>query len=83
MEGNPLSKMHETINLKYASKIMPSVNERLGQLRPSKELLEYYRKKITECDSEQEELIKKLNSFKHLCDGQVKKFETKFDKYVR
>lgn len=56
----------------YESKVMPSVNERLGQLRPSKELLEYYRKKITEYDSEQEELTKKLNSLKHVYEGQVK-----------
>ncbi|EDV29749.1 uncharacterized protein TRIADDRAFT_2488, partial [Trichoplax adhaerens] len=51
---------------------IPSVNERLGQLRPSKELLEYYRRKITEYDSEQEELAKKLNSFKNLFEEQHK-----------
>ncbi|RDD47248.1 Coiled-coil domain-containing protein 77 [Trichoplax sp. H2] len=54
------------------NEIIPSVNERLGQLRPSKELLEYYRRKITEYDSEQEELAKKLNSFKNLFEEQHK-----------
>ena len=34
---------------------LPSVNERLGHLRPSRELLEYYRRKIAEYDDEHEE----------------------------
>ena len=43
---------------------IPSVNERLGQLRPSRELLEYYRKKVAEFDNEHEEMSKKLDKYK-------------------
>ncbi|XP_077979112.1 coiled-coil domain-containing protein 77-like [Glandiceps talaboti] len=43
---------------------IPSVNQRLGYLRPSRELLEYYRKKIAEFDGEHEEMINKLDNYK-------------------
>ncbi|XP_071818376.1 coiled-coil domain-containing protein 77-like [Apostichopus japonicus] len=43
---------------------IPSINERLGHLRPSRELLEYYRKKIAEFDEEHEEMLKKLENYK-------------------
>ncbi|CAF0721823.1 unnamed protein product [Brachionus calyciflorus] len=51
---------------------IPTVNERLGYLRPSRELLEYYRKKIGEYDSEREELFKRLDKFKQTLDDQHK-----------
>ena len=50
---------------------LPTINERLGYLRPSRELLEYYRKKIGEYDIEREDLIKKLDKFKQTLDDQV------------
>eukprot|EP00731_Ephydatia_muelleri_P001126 Em0001g1126a len=43
---------------------LPSINERLSQLRPSRELLEYYRQKLTEYDNEYAELLKKLEKYK-------------------
>lgn len=43
---------------------VPPLSERLGQLRPSRELLEYYRQKIVEYDSEYEKLLKKLEKYK-------------------
>ena len=43
---------------------VPTLNERLGQLRPSRELLEYYRQKISEYDGEYEKLLKKLEKYK-------------------
>ena len=43
---------------------VPTLNERLGQLRPSRELLEYYRQKIAEYDGEYEKLLKKLEKYK-------------------
>lgn len=43
-----------------------------GYLRPSRELLEYYRKKIGEYDLEREELIKRLDKFKQTLDDQHK-----------
>ena len=50
---------------------IPTVDERLGYLRPSRELLEYYRKKIGEYDIEREDLIKKLDKIKDSLDDQV------------
>jgi coiled-coil domain-containing protein 77 len=50
---------------------LPTINERLGYLRPSRELLEYYRKKIGEYDIEREDLIKRLDKFKEVLDDQV------------
>ena len=41
-------------------------------MRPSRELLEYYRKKIGEYDIEREELIKRLEKFKQTLDDQHK-----------
>ncbi|PVD24756.1 hypothetical protein C0Q70_15242 [Pomacea canaliculata] len=43
---------------------LPGINERLGCLRPSRELLEYYRKKIAEYDDEHDELVSKLEEYK-------------------
>ena len=43
---------------------VPTLSERLGQLRPSRELLEYYRQKISEYDGEYEKLLKKLEKYK-------------------
>lgn len=51
---------------------IPSVIERLGQLRPSKELLEYYRKKIAEFDDDQQEILAKLEGYKSTYEEQVK-----------
>eukprot|EP00118_Oscarella_pearsei_P013917 m.115620 g.115620 ORF g.115620 m.115620 type:complete len:62 (+) comp37553_c0_seq2:35-220(+) len=43
---------------------LETINERLGQLRPSRELLEYLRKKIADYDNEQDELTTKLDRYK-------------------
>nr|XP_014349048.1 PREDICTED: coiled-coil domain-containing protein 77 [Latimeria chalumnae] len=51
---------------------IPPINERLGFLRPSRELLEYYRKKIAEFDEEHEELVKKLEQYKSTYEEQHK-----------
>ncbi|XP_043564839.1 coiled-coil domain-containing protein 77 isoform X2 [Chiloscyllium plagiosum] len=51
---------------------IPSVNERLAFLRPSRELLEYYRKKIAEFDEEHEALLKRLESYKATYEEQHK-----------
>lgn len=41
-------------------------------MRPSRELLEYYRKKIADYDIERESLLKKLDSFKETFEDQHK-----------
>ncbi|NWY62598.1 CCD77 protein, partial [Chionis minor] len=51
---------------------LPSINERLAFLRPSRELLEYYRKKIADFDEEHEDLVKRLERYKQTYDEQHK-----------
>jgi len=52
---------------------LPSISERLAFLRPSRELLEYYRKKIADFDEEHEDLVKRLERYKETYDEQVRK----------
>ncbi|XP_032205064.1 coiled-coil domain-containing protein 77 isoform X2 [Mustela erminea] len=49
---------------------LPSTEDRLAVLCPSQELLEYYQKKMTECEEENEDLLKKLELYKAACDAQ-------------
>ncbi|NXB37343.1 CCD77 protein, partial [Eulacestoma nigropectus] len=49
---------------------LPSISERLAHLNPSRELLEYYRKKIADFDEEHEELVKRLEKYKQAYDEQ-------------
>ncbi|XP_060135954.1 coiled-coil domain-containing protein 77 isoform X2 [Zootoca vivipara] len=49
---------------------LPSINERLAFLRPSRQLLEYYRTKIAEFDEEHEELVQRLEKYKASHDEQ-------------
>ena len=51
---------------------IPSINERLGYLRPSRELLEYYRKKIAEYDGEHEDMLNRLENYKMTYEQQVR-----------
>ncbi|NWH56202.1 CCD77 protein, partial [Geococcyx californianus] len=51
---------------------LPSINDRLAFLSPSRELLEYYRKKIADFDEEHEDLVKRLERYKETYDEQHK-----------
>lgn len=51
---------------------LPSVQERMAILCPSRELLEYYQKKMAECEAENEGLLKKLERYKEQCEVQHK-----------
>ncbi|XP_068714597.1 coiled-coil domain-containing protein 77-like [Montipora foliosa] len=51
---------------------LPTVNQRLGHLKPSRELLEYYRRKIAEYDGEYEEMVRKLELYKCTYEEQHK-----------
>ncbi|NXG47378.1 CCD77 protein, partial [Psilopogon haemacephalus] len=51
---------------------LPSVGERLALLHPSRELLEYYRKKIADFDEEHEDLMKRLEQYRQTYDEQHK-----------
>ncbi|XP_073645275.1 coiled-coil domain-containing protein 77 isoform X3 [Tursiops truncatus] len=49
---------------------LPSVEDRLAVLCPSQELLEYYQKMMSECEAENEGLLKKLELYREACEGQ-------------
>lgn len=51
---------------------LPPINERLAYLRPSRELLEFYRQKIAQFDSEHEELLQMLEKYRGIADDQVR-----------
>ncbi|XP_034790970.1 coiled-coil domain-containing protein 77 isoform X1 [Pan paniscus] len=51
---------------------LPSPEDHLAKLHPSKELLEYYQKKMAECEAENEDLLNKLELYKEACEGQHK-----------
>lgn len=51
---------------------LPPIHDRLAYLRPSRELLEFYREKIAQFDSEHEELLQMLEKYKGITDDQHK-----------
>ncbi|XP_038623871.1 coiled-coil domain-containing protein 77 [Tachyglossus aculeatus] len=51
---------------------LPTVSQRLAVLRPSRELLEHYRKKIADFDEEHEALTARLDKYKATCEEQHK-----------
>ncbi|XP_030588071.1 coiled-coil domain-containing protein 77 [Archocentrus centrarchus] len=51
---------------------LPPIHERLAHLRPSRELLEFYRQKIAQFDSEHLELQQMLEKYKSLTEDQHK-----------
>ena len=55
----------------YIAIFYTQTNLLLGHLRPSRELLEYYRKKIAEYDGEHEEMMTKLDQYKMTYEEQV------------
>ncbi|XP_045151879.1 coiled-coil domain-containing protein 77 [Echinops telfairi] len=55
-----------------ASPPLPSTEDRLAVLCPSQELLEYFQKKMAECETENEDLLKKLERYKETCEAQHK-----------
>lgn len=57
---------------KHPDSPLPSVHERLAYLRPSRELLEFYRQKIAQFDCEHEELLQMLGKYKGITEDQHK-----------
>lgn len=57
---------------------LPSIEDRLAVLCPSQELLEYYQKKMANCEAENEELLKKLDLYRETCEGQVRRWGGEF-----
>lgn len=64
LDGNNLSN-DSSVNF-------PEVDERLAKLRPSRQLLEFYRKKMTDYDGEFETLLGKLEEYRSSFDTQCK-----------
>ena len=53
-------------------KDLPTVEERLSALRPSRQLLEFYRTKVEDLESEHDSLSVKLNDFSKICENEAK-----------
>ncbi|XP_053283158.1 coiled-coil domain-containing protein 77 [Pleuronectes platessa] len=51
---------------------LPPIHERLAYLRPSRELLEFYREKIAQFDTEHEELLQMMEKYRGITDDQHK-----------
>uniref|UniRef100_A0AAY4B4D0 Coiled-coil domain-containing protein 77 n=1 Tax=Denticeps clupeoides TaxID=299321 RepID=A0AAY4B4D0_9TELE len=51
---------------------MPPITERLAYLRPSRELLEFYRQKLAQFDEEHDDLVKLLEKYKSTAEDQHK-----------
>ncbi|XP_026057714.1 coiled-coil domain-containing protein 77-like [Carassius auratus] len=51
---------------------LPSVSERLAYLRPSRELLEFYRQKVAQFDGEHEDLLQMLEKYRSTAEEQHK-----------
>ncbi|XP_051916052.1 coiled-coil domain-containing protein 77 isoform X1 [Hippocampus zosterae] len=51
---------------------LPPFNERLAHLRPSRELLEFYKEKIAQFDGEHGQLLKMLEKYKSIIEDQHK-----------
>ncbi|XP_070827912.1 coiled-coil domain-containing protein 77 isoform X2 [Chaetodon trifascialis] len=51
---------------------LPPIHERLAYLRPSRELLEFYRQKIAQFDGEHEELLQMLEKYRSITGDQHK-----------
>ncbi len=50
---------------------LPSVSERLAYLRPSRELLEFYRQKVAQFDGEHDDLLQMLEKYRSTAEEQV------------
>ncbi|KTG00484.1 hypothetical protein cypCar_00023066 [Cyprinus carpio] len=51
---------------------LPSVSERLAYLRPSRELLEFYRQKLAQFDGEHDDLLQMLEKYRSTAEEQHK-----------
>lgn len=72
MNNSGVSAADESCGQDDKSPELPNINERLGKLRPSRELLEYYRKKIAEYDEEHDQMVSKLEDYKITYEEQHK-----------
>lgn len=52
-----------------SKKMKNGIAERLQDLRPSRQLLEFYRNKMAEYDDEHSEIFEKINHIEVICDA--------------
>ncbi|XP_031420819.1 coiled-coil domain-containing protein 77-like isoform X1 [Clupea harengus] len=69
-EGGPRSYVHN--QSQEADSPLPPITERLAYLRPSRELLEFYRQKVAQFDGEHEDLLQMLEKYRSTTDDQHK-----------
>lgn len=63
--------IHGDLNQEQLS-ALPSIADRLRKLRPSQELLDFYRQKIAEFDGEHADMLTKLERYKATFEDQVR-----------
>lgn len=51
---------------------LPSIEERLGALRPSRQLLEFYRRKTEELETEHDKLFSKIEGYTKVCENEAR-----------
>lgn len=65
----PFSYIHN--QSQEADSPLPPISERLAYLRPSRELLEFYRQKLAQFDGEHEDLLQMLEKYRSTTEDQV------------
>ncbi|XP_077066161.1 coiled-coil domain-containing protein 77 isoform X1 [Siphateles boraxobius] len=68
MMDSPPTKGHKS----QLESPLPSISERLAFLRPSRELLEFYRQKVAQFDGEHEDLLQMLEKYRSTAEEQHK-----------
>ena len=58
-------------NVSMCDESLPTVEERLASLRPSRQLLEFYRRKVDELESEHDSLSVKLDGYSKICEHEA------------
>ncbi|XP_064607121.1 coiled-coil domain-containing protein 77-like [Liolophura sinensis] len=68
--SRPLSQKMSLADENYDEDVLPSINQRLAWLRPSRSLLEYYRRKVAEFEQEHMEMASKLEEYQVTTEDQ-------------
>ncbi|KAG1957611.1 coiled-coil domain-containing protein 77 isoform X2 [Pimephales promelas] len=68
MMDSPPTKEHKS----QLESPLPSISERLAFLRPSRELLDFYRQKVAQFDGEHEDLLQMLEKYRSTAEEQHK-----------
>ncbi|XP_067236033.1 coiled-coil domain-containing protein 77 isoform X2 [Chanodichthys erythropterus] len=73
MMDSPPTREHKSPELRpQLESPLPSISERLAYLRPSRELLEFYRQKVAQFDGEHDDLLQMLEKYRSTAEEQHK-----------